>query len=187
MLFQLEEYVKTIQITGYRNINFTAAEAYLKGSRQKTRNVDIQFYDADLIATHEHLYFAALNALAAFKANTNISKSLAMETILYASAQRQIQKAIQHAGIKPESKNMAVLIIGGNAEEVELALREITEAVGVVQEEAVLELTEVKTGKIKKAFCITEQELLSTKRGKNHKEAVVALVIERLALLSTQL
>ena len=115
MLYHLKEYGKYAEITGYRNIKFAEAEEFLKANRKETPdNVDLQFFDAQLIATQEHLYFAALNALQAFRNKTNLSKSLAMETMLYASAQRQIQKAIQLCGIKPQTKTMAVIIIGEN-------------------------------------------------------------------------
>jgi tRNA threonylcarbamoyladenosine modification (KEOPS) complex Cgi121 subunit len=187
MRHQLEEYGKTVQITGYRNINFTAAEMYLKANRQKVTQTDIQFFDADLIATSEHLYFATLNALATFKTKTNISRSLAMETMLYTSAQRQIQKAIENAGIRPESKNMAVLIIGDDTEQVESALKSLVNALGAPPDEAVLELTQVKIGKIRKTFDISDQELMSAARGEDHAAALVSLVIERVALVSTQI
>ena len=108
MLQYIKEHDKYVEITGYRSIAFDKAEAFLKANRKQTQNVDIQFFDAELIATQEHLYFAILNALQAFKNKTNHSKSLAMETILYASAQLQIQKAIERSGIKPKTKNMAV-------------------------------------------------------------------------------
>ena len=99
MLQYIKEYGKYVEITGYRNIEFDKAEIFLKANRKQTRqNVDIQFFDAELIATQEHLYFAVLNALQAFKNKTNLSKSPSMETMLYASAQRQIQKAINRAG-----------------------------------------------------------------------------------------
>ena len=115
MLYLLKEYGKYAEITGYKKVKFEKAEEFLKANRKETpQNVDVQFFDAQLIATQEHLYFAALNALQAFQNKTNISKSLAMETMLYASAQRQIQKAIQRCGIKPQTTNMAVIIIGEN-------------------------------------------------------------------------
>jgi len=187
MQHQFEEYGKTIEITGYRGINFHAAEAYLKANRKQTQNCEIQFFDADLIATFEHLYFAALNALAAFKAKTNISKSPAMETMLYASALRQILKAIERTGIKRESQNMAVLIISDDAVQVERALYEVTKQVDAPLDEAVLELTQAKIIKIKKAFEIGDQELFSTMLSQDPKKALTALVIERMALLSTQI
>ena len=96
---------------------------FLKTNRKQTsQNVDIQFFDAELIATQEHLYFAVLNALQAFKNKTNLSKSLAMETMLYASAQRQIQKAIIRTGIKPQTHKMALVIVGDDPKQIETAL-----------------------------------------------------------------
>ena len=103
MRYEMEEFGKFIEITGYSNISFAAAEAFLKEKRKQSQTTYIQFFDADLIATNEHLYFATLNALQAFKNKTNISKSPAMEAMLYASAQRQIQKAIERSGIKPKT------------------------------------------------------------------------------------
>ena len=186
MRYDLEEYGKTIEIIGYLGINFQAAEAYLKANRKQIQSCEIQFFDAELIATSEHLYFAALNALKAFKTKTNISKSPAMETMLYASAQRQIQKAIELAGIKHESQNMAVLLIGDDPEKVESAKKSFTKAIGATPDEVVLELTQAKIVKIKKVFGISNRELLSAVRGKDHEAAIVALIIERMALLSTQ-
>ena len=112
MQYYLKEYDKHVEITGFKNISFTLAEAFLNKDRKiQNHNIEVQFFDADLIATEQHLYFAVLNALEAFKNNSNLSKSLAMETMLYASAQRQIQKAISKSGIKPESTNIAAVII----------------------------------------------------------------------------
>jgi len=187
MRYQLEEYGKTIEITGYRGINFLVAEAYLKANRKQAQSCEFQFFDSDLIATFEHIYFAALNSLAAFKTKTNISKSTSMETMLYVSAQRQIQKAIEHAGIKPESQNMALLIIGDDAEQVDSVLKLVSKAVGAPPDETVLELTQDKIGKLKKIFGINDQELRSAVRGEETELALVSLVIERMALVSTQI
>ncbi len=172
---------------GYKNIAFDVAEAFLKAKRKQTRqNLDIQFFDADLIATQEHLYFAVLNALQAFKNKTNLSKSPAMETILYASAQRQIQKAIERCGIKPKTKNMALVIIGDDPIQIEKALEEVTKSLGRDPEASVLGMTKNKETKIKKAYEITDQELETVEKG-NLEKAIVNLVIERVALLATQL
>ncbi len=75
-----------------------------------------------------------------------------METMLYASAQRQIQKAIERSGIKPETKNMAVVIIGEDPKQIEATLETVTKCVGTDPDETVLELTKTKETKIKKAF-----------------------------------
>jgi tRNA threonylcarbamoyladenosine modification (KEOPS) complex Cgi121 subunit len=188
MLHCLKEYAKYAEITGYKNIKFAQAEEFLKANRKEIQqNTHTQFFDAELIASQEHLYFAVLNALQAFQNKTNISKSLAMETMLYASAQRQIQKAIQRGGIKPETTSMAVIIIGENPKQIETVLQAITECVGVEPDEKVLEMSKVKEKKIKETFQITDEELKTVMKNENREEAVVNLVVERVALLATQL
>jgi len=183
----MKEYGQYVEITGYQDIEFDKAEAFLKASRKQTKQyVDIQFFDAELIATQEHLYFAVLNALQAFKNKTNLSKSPAMETILYASAQRQIQRAIERCGIKPLTKTMAVVIIGEDPKQIQNALGAVSKSVGTEPDERVLDMTKNKEAKIKKAFEITDEELKILENG-SQKKAIINLVIERVALLATQL
>ncbi len=188
MLYHLKEYAKYAEITGYKKVKFVKAEEFLKANRKETHeNVDVQFFDAQLIATQEHLYFAALNALQAFQNKTNISKSLAMEAMLYASAQRQIKKAIQRCGIKPETTSMAVIIIGEDPIQLKTMLEAISMYVGVEPDEKVLEISNFKEHKIIETFQITDEELKTVMKNGNREEAVVDLVIERVALLATQL
>ena len=186
MLQYLKEYCQYIEITGYRRVAFDKVEEFLKANRKQTRqDVNIQFFDADLIATQEHLYFAVLNALQAFKNKTNHSKSPAMETLLYASAQRQIQKAIECCGIKPKTKSMAVVIISDDPGQIRNAVKAISKCVGSEPDETVLELSKSKETRIRKAFEITQEELETQKNG-SIERAIAFLVIERVALLSTQ-
>ena len=187
MLQYLKEYGKYVEITGYRGIKFEKAEMLLKTNRkQPSQNVDIQFFDSELIATQEHLYFAVLNAMQAFKNKTNLSKSPAMETMLYASAQRQIQKAILRTGIKPQTHKMAIVIVGDDPKQIETALKLVTESMGTKPDERVLNLTKNKETKIKKTFGITDEELKIFENG-NQKKAITNLVIEHVALISTQM
>ena len=188
MLYHIEEYGKYVEISGYKNIKFAKAEEFLKANRRENqKNVDIQFFDADLIATAEHLYFAALNALQALRNKTNLSKSAAMETMLYASAQRQIQRAIQRCGIKPQTTSMAVSIIGEDPTQLKTVLGAITACVGVEPDEEVLEMSDFKEQKILETFQITDEEIKAVIKNGNRKGAVVDLVIEHVALLATQL
>jgi tRNA threonylcarbamoyladenosine modification (KEOPS) complex Cgi121 subunit len=188
MLLHLKEYCKYVEITGYRNVEFALAEAFLKTNRLEiSQSVEIQFFDADLIATQEHLLFAVINSLEAFKNKTNLSKSPAMETILYASAQRQIQKAIQQCGIKPSTTNMATTIIGENPTQLKNAVEAISKAVDVKPDQSVLEMSTSKNGKIRKVFQISNEEINTVMKGGNSQEALVNLVFERAALLATQI
>jgi len=188
MQYYLSEYNKFAEITGYKNIAFAKAEEFLKTNRKEIEKVvDVQFFDTELVATQEHLYFAAINALQAFQNKTNISKSLSMETILYASGQRQIKKAIQRCGIKLETKNMGAVIIGENQAQLKTMLQAVTKCVGSDPDEHVLDMTETKKVKIKKAFQISDEEIKTIMKNDDIEKAIISLVIERIALLSTQL
>jgi KEOPS complex subunit Cgi121 len=186
MMYYMEEYGKYAEIIGYKKKAFSAAEEFLKRSRKQTQSLQVQFFDAELIATAEHLYIAVMNALQAFKGEANISKSFAMETMLYASAQRQIQKAIERCGIKPQTRSIAVVVIGDNRTQIENFRQTFTKYIGVEPDESVLRMTTRKVRRIKRAFEITDEELKTVVRNNDTKRAIVDLVIERVALLSTQ-
>jgi len=186
MLHHLEEYGKYAVITGYRNVSFALAEAFLKANRKQPMLVDIQFFDADLIATQEHLYFAVLNALQAFRGKTAVSKTVAVETMLYASAKRQIQKAIDQIGIKPQTNNMAVVALSDEPSVIEAVLQALSAAIGCEPDDTVLELTKEKQEKISKVFQISPKEL-EAQANSDMGEALVDSVVEQVALLSTQI
>ena len=188
MMQCLKEYSKFVEITGYRNIAFAKAEEFLKFNRKRNiPDIEIQFFDADLIASPQHLYFAIINALQAFQNKTNISKSPAMETILYASAQRQIQKAIQRIGIKPETVNIAVTVISKSPTKLNTAILSITNCFSSEPDDKVLEMSKNKTKRIIETFQITDKELKTTMKNNNFQETIVNLIIERAALLATQI
>jgi KEOPS complex subunit Cgi121 len=187
LLKQIKDFGKYLIITGFKNVRIGDAEEFLKAiNKEKPLSVEIQFFDASLIATWQHLYFAALNALTAFKNKTNISKSLAMETLLYASAQRQIRKAMEIMGIKANTSEMAVLIIGEKPDMVKSALKMVSKYVNAKEDESVLELSKKKIELIKKTFGISELEFKTVMKKDDLKDALVRLVIERMALLATQ-
>jgi len=147
----------------------------------------VQFFDADLIATWEHIYFAVLNALTAFVTKRNISRNVAMETMLYASAQRQIRKAIGFIGVKRGVANIAVVIIGSEADDLQAAVSAIKKQFGKEPDESVLEMSECKAERLREAFRISNEEIKATGEKSGLEQALVNLVIERMALLSTQL
>jgi KEOPS complex subunit Cgi121 len=187
MLKYIKEARKYVVLTGFRNVDIKDAEKFVKAAREATpQKASVQFFNAELVATWQHLYFAVLNALLAFRSKGNISKSVAMEAMLYASAQRQIRKAIQLIGVKRDSANVAVVVIGANADSVKSTLSAVSKRVGVEPDETVLELDREKVRSIRKAFGIRADELEAVDE-KDAEQALVNLVIERTALLSTQL
>jgi len=188
LLTYIKEHGKYVETTGYRNVKIEDAEEFLKTIRkEKQQNTAVQFFDAELVATWQHLYFAALNAITAFRNKRNISKNVAMEVMLYASAQRQIRKAIALVGVKPDSANIAAVVIGENSDSVKTALHTVSKRIGAKPDETVLELSKRKMRSIRRAFEISEKELQTVMKKNNLEQALVNLVIERMALLSTQL
>jgi tRNA threonylcarbamoyladenosine modification (KEOPS) complex Cgi121 subunit len=186
MLYQIEEYGKHVEITAFNYISFEKAEAFLKANRKQTQQLDLQFFDADLIATQEHLYFAVLYALQAFRFKTNFSKTVAMETMLYASAKRQIQKAIKAIGINTQTKRMAVVIVGEDPKGIERLCDTLSGYISSEPDDSFLNLTKEKRAKIQEVFEICPKELETETDGESEK-TLVDLVIEHIALLATEL
>jgi KEOPS complex subunit Cgi121 len=178
---------KYIGITGFRNVEVNKLDELLKSHcGEEKRDVSVQFFNANLVATWEHLYFAVLDALMAFRTKRNISKSLAVEFMLYASAQRQIRKAIEIIGVKTGRSNIAIVVAGENRDAVESIMSSISAILHKEQDDQVLEFSPAKVRIIRGSFGITETEL-NVVAERNEKERSLAnLVIERMALLSTK-
>ena len=188
MLKYIEEYEKYVETTGFRNVKIEATAEFLNAIRkEQQQNTAVQFFNAGLVASWQHLYFAVLNALTAFKSKRNISKSVAIEVMLYASAQRQIRKAIELLGVKRDSANVAVVIAGENPSSIKAALSAVSKSLSAEPDETVLELPKEKVRSIRRAFGITEKELEAVMEKNDAEQALVNLVIERMALLSTQI
>lgn len=186
MLKYIEENGKYVQITGFGGVKIKNTDEFLKIiHKEKQLNVEIQFFDAQFVATWQHLYFAVLGAVIAFKNRENIAKNLEMETMLYASAQHQIQKAIEFMGIKDDSSNIAVVVIGERLEDLKTALSIISSLLHAQPDETVLELSKGKMKIIQKAFEISDRELKTIMKKNGLEQALTDLVIERTALLST--
>lgn len=171
------EFRRYIGIAGFKDADFNSINKTMRG---KVRSVDFQFFDADLVATWRHLFFAALNALKAFRDDANISKSVATETLIYASTQRQISKAIRMVGVKKTSSNVAVLAIGANRGEVESFLKGLSASVGTM-DNGVLEMTREKTRSIKALFGLNQ---LTGVGDKPIQDTIVDALIEKMALLA---
>jgi KEOPS complex subunit Cgi121 len=182
-----EEPNEHITILGFRNVQIENINAFLEHFRKQNREATVQFFDAKHVAGPQHMYFAALNALNAFDKKTNISNNLAVEALLYASAQRQIKKAVEMLGIKQDSSEVAALIMTENRHKKADCLRLVTKIIPGERDDSVLELTDKKTGNIKTLFEISDIEFEAKLEKEGlEKEALTDLVIERMALLVTK-
>lgn len=187
MVKMSEQLTDNISILGFKNVKMDDVKSFFEQFRKENQDISVQFFDASTIAGSQHLYFAALNALNAFEKKVNISNNLAVEVLLYASAQRQISKAVEMLGIKQDSSQVATVIISEKENKTTDYIRLVSSALSGERDDNVLELTNEKIGKIKRLFRISETELNAVLKKKGlEKEALTDLVIEHMALLATK-
>ena len=187
MIRKLNELNKNIGIVGFSNVKIQNINTFLEQFRKENKEAPIQFFDAKKVAGPQHLYFAALNAMNAYEKKINISNNLAVESLLYASAQRQITKAVKMLGIQQDTADVAALIIAENSHEKKDGLGLVTKMIPGECNDSVLELSNKKIMDIKKLFGITDLEFeTKLKNQELEKEALTDLIIERMALLVTK-
>ena len=127
--------------------------------------------DARLVFGRDHLESAALHAIRARDSKTMSSRSLAMETLLYASGQRQVQDAIRVAGLRRETTTVGIVLFG------DAKVDELLQEMGWRREDEVLnpankDLTAFGTSQL-------EAETIPTSQRAD-------LVLEKVALLDVQ-
>jgi tRNA threonylcarbamoyladenosine modification (KEOPS) complex Cgi121 subunit len=187
LLEVIKEFDKYVEITGFKNAHIKNIDQFLyQVNKRKPSDAEIQFFDGEAIATWQHLYFAALEALVAFQNGKNLSKSVAMESMLYASAQTQIKIATKTIGIMPSTRNVSVLIISDAKKSVRKTLQLTSKMLEAKPDDSVQELTTRKERVIRMRFRISRTELETTKRKSATGNAMVDLVIERMALLANR-
>jgi tRNA threonylcarbamoyladenosine modification (KEOPS) complex Cgi121 subunit len=187
MTKRIEEYGKDVAFAGFRDVCLGEFELFLRRIRRRVGGTAVQFFDADLVAGWEHLYFAVLNALKAFESGRSISKNLAVECLLYASAQPQISSALELIGIKGDSSRVAVVVVADGKKEAEGSLREVSVLMGGKRDDGVFELSDEKLPLVMRLFGISDVELRTRLGdGGEEKKALSDLVIEHIALLAVQ-
>lgn len=72
-----------------------------------TKGNTVQIFNPGMVIGEMHLAGAYMNAVAAFKSHTNISKSIAAEMLLFTAMTRQINEAIKLVGVK-SNKNFVL-------------------------------------------------------------------------------
>jgi len=171
---------------GFKNVETSNIDALLERVRREASGCQVQIFDAKMIAGLDHLYFAVLNALKAMESGNKISSSLAMEILLYASGQHQIDKAIRMLGMKEGSSQIVVVVLSESREKSMEAMLKISRVIGGEPCDEVINLTDEKFNIIKSKFEISDAELEATLR-RSKEEALTSILIERSALLVTQI
>jgi tRNA threonylcarbamoyladenosine modification (KEOPS) complex Cgi121 subunit len=189
LILDLSEDGRSVLVSAFRVPRGIDPSLALKELRAAITGNNIQFFDGGHIAGKEHLEIAAINASHAFKSGINISRSLAMETLLYASAQRQIDAAIAKIGVTGDSETVGLIAFSETEHDVRVLEDRIARAVRAELNEGLLdEWSEKKALNIKTLYSISATELEAIKMpGQEAQNAIKKAVVERVALLSTRI
>jgi KEOPS complex subunit Cgi121 len=141
------------------------------------QHVVIQALDATVVYGKDHLVSAAEHALRAFEQGRNATNSLALEVLLYAAGERQIQKAITKMGVKQGKGQIALVIVDtkkARGKSYDMVVDSLLRMFHFVRDDKVLEGTRDTL----KRFGITQQEFQTMP-----EQRYGDLILEKVALV----
>jgi tRNA threonylcarbamoyladenosine modification (KEOPS) complex Cgi121 subunit len=169
-----------VVVTGARGVEVGDVDTTLEEVRRLTGDAAFQLFDADMVAGWRHLFHAAVNAIYAIQNDSAVSKSVEVETMLYASCRDQISKAFTLMGLSPQVKNVGVLVISEDLSDAERLAAEIAQHLGSPDDD-VLDVTPGKYERLKDLFEVGDEALATV--GIDPYEALTSLIVEKGALL----
>lgn len=169
-----------VVIGGFRDVDVSDVDELLRSVGEAASPHVFQVFEADRVAGWEHLFFSAVNAVKAFQAGAAVSKSLAVEVLLYASCQDQISQAFSIMGISPSTRRAALLLMGEPCEAVNQGFERASGLLGA-PDDSVLGVDDKKYDELRRIFSISDLELEAV--GGQMEDALLSLIIERGALL----
>jgi len=188
LIINLSEDGKFVTVSAFNAPPGMDPSVTLQELRAAFPHVEVQFFDGARVAGAQHLEIAAINAAHAFNTGISISRSLAMETLLYASAQRQIEVAIDRLGVRRESRTIGVVLFSNSRDDAQALKNRVAQFLKTDLNDALLDdWSEKKTSQIVALYGIKTAELEAIRMpGREAKEAISKAVVERVALLSTR-
>lgn len=172
---------------GFADVKIPNPDVALKELRRQLGDSEVQIMRADRVAGPEHLFFAAENAVRALRQGRGRSKSLAMETLLSTSGQRQISRAVQILGVTPQTKEIVVTIFSKQSLSEDKLISLAQSVLGGKRRDLVLEVSSrKKIRELSTTYGISSKELAAAQLPSETTTSLVKrLVVERSALLST--
>jgi KEOPS complex subunit Cgi121 len=143
----------------------------------KKENLVIQALDASAVYNKDHLVSATHHALRAFEQKTNATNTLALEILLYAAGERQIQKAIKKIGVKKGKQTIAFVLVDPvkrRQEQRKRVVQQLLQQFHLTSDDAVLEGDRTTLKKLG----ITDREIATVP-----EEKYGDLILEKIALV----
>jgi len=132
------------------------------------------------------MLLATFNAVKSFESKRRVSRSLAMEILLFISGTRQITEAIKRVGVTPKtSRTAALCLLPKNTDQTQVTAL-LEEIFGGKDDDSLLDRwTSLRKSKVIRTFGIGDKELKATLReGEVDAKAIERLAIERSAMLT---
>ena len=148
----------------------------------------IQFLNPRFIAGELHLLSAAHNAWNAWSGGYAIARSLDVEIILYASAQRQIKNAFNLMGLEEGLSSVAVIVVAETEDSVEETIKILVKRVGNELIEP-FKVDRARFERIQDFFRIPQIELDAISKSGSIEGrwlALVRCVVSRVSLVATE-
>ncbi|MHA1311694.1 MAG: KEOPS complex subunit Cgi121 [Candidatus Helarchaeota archaeon] len=120
---------------------------------------EIQLLNANIVATWEHIFFAAINALNSFKNGNNLANNLSLEILLYIAGTRQIKVALKKVGINNLIREIAIVIFSNDEQMIYNVFEEIKRLLSGVEDIKLLEINEKKFINLINLFNINYSEI----------------------------
>lgn len=150
----------------------------------------LQLVDAERIASPLHLLFATHHALRAFHHGTQRAKTIGMEILRYAAAQRQISRALEILGLTRSTIQIGGVLLNHSPQMLRKVYTKLLSEINAEDTPLVLEIANrTKAEAIQCAFDISATEIeavLTSKNPVDQFNVIAKLVYERCALLSIE-
>ncbi|MFX1559746.1 MAG: KEOPS complex subunit Cgi121 [Promethearchaeota archaeon] len=178
---------KVVGIAELRNSNNLTQEKLIQLTiSMSNESLTVQLLNGQLIANDVHLLSAAQNAIEAQEGGYMISRSLDVEIIVFASAQRQIERALTSLGVYDGLDELALVVIGSDSDSVELSIKELTETIGA-EVLPPFEATNERIERVKHHFQISDKEidaLSDSKAPQSQLDALSRCIVSRVSLVA---
>ena len=187
MLFEISDLGQHVWVSAFDTKPLNV-EKILQKASSSFPGVSVQIVDLDRVPGSRYLLLATYNALKSYTSRRPISKSLAMELLVYISGNRQISEALRQAGITPHTRRIAALAVGSSESKVLDCTLSLTEALERKSSDALLDdWTALRVENVRSGFGISGKELKAIAgKGESVTRTVERLAIERSAMLAVR-
>jgi len=184
LIFDIPEFETKIMITALINHNLDP-QSILTSIRREFDEATIQFVDLEKTVGHRHVLLASYNALKSWSLDRMISRSLAVEILLYISAERQITDAIARIGVNTATKRIGVIATSSSDEIFPSIKEHLAKSFNEdCNDELLDEWTEERCKRVRETFGISDKEIETvTRSGDSIQQSIQRLTIEKSALL----